>query len=117
MTVQDVAKAAVEPFNVPDPSSTLTPMQEYLFDLNGYLVLKGAISPDDVAAMNATYDAIATANIDGKGWFGRVGVNNSGRQEGMIFEQLYEAGAVWEKLIDHPAWYNKVAHFVGSDDP
>ena len=36
-------------------------MQEYLFDLNGYLVLRGAISPDDVAAMNATYDAIAAA--------------------------------------------------------
>ena len=28
----------------------------------------------------------------GKGWFGRVGVSNSARQEGMIFEQLYEAG-------------------------
>ena len=67
--------------------------------------------------MNATYDAIAAANIEGKGWFGRVGVSNAGRQEGMIFEQLYEAGPVWEKLIDHPAWFNKVAHFVGSDDP
>ena len=92
-------------------------MQEYLFDLNGYLVLEGAISPEDVAAMNATYDAIAAADIEGKGWFGRVGVSNSGRQEGMIFEQLYEAGPVWEKLVDHPAWFNKVAHFVGSDDP
>ena len=40
--------AAVEPFNIPDPATTLTPMQEYLFDLNGYLVLEGAISPDDV---------------------------------------------------------------------
>src|SRR5258706_13373115 len=103
MTVQDATKAAAESFNVPDPTSTLTPMQEYLFDLNGYLVLRGAISPDDVAAMNDTYDAIAAANIEGKSWFGRVGVNNSGRQEGMIFEQLYEAGPVWEKLIDHAA--------------
>ncbi len=117
MTVQGVTKVAVESFNVPDPVSTLTPMQEYLFDLNGYLVLEGAISPADVAEMNDTYDAMAAADIDGKSWFGRVGVNNSGRQEGMIFEQLYEAGPVWEKLIDHPAWFNKVAHFVGSDDP
>ena len=117
MTVQDKPMTAVEPFNIPDPATSLTPMQEYLFDLNGYLVLEGAISPDDVAAMNATYDAIAAANIEGKGWFGRVGVSNSARQEGMVFEQLYEAGPVWEKLIDHPAWFNKVAHFVGSDDP
>jgi hypothetical protein len=28
MTVQDVTKAAIEPFNIPDPISTLTPMQE-----------------------------------------------------------------------------------------
>ena len=117
MTAPDVAPAKVEAFDIPDPATTLTPMQEYLFDLNGYLVLRGAIGPDDVAAMNATYDAIAASNIDGRGWYGRVGVNNSGRQEGMIFEQLYEAGPVWEKLIDHPAWYDKVAHFVGSDDP
>ena len=117
MTVQAEAPATIEPFDIPDPSTTLTPMQEYLFDLNGYLILRGAISPEDVAEMNATYNAIAAADIDGKGWYGRVGVNNSGRQEGMIFEQLYEAGPVWEKLIDHPAWFHKVAHFVGSDDP
>ena len=117
MTAIEEAVAAVEPFDVPDPASTLTPMQEYLFDLNGYLVLRGAISADDVAEMNATYDAMAAANIDETGWFGRVAVNNVGRQEGMIFEQLYEAGPVWEKLVDHPAWFHKVAHFVGSDDP
>ena len=117
MTALDETVAAVEPFDIPDPASTLTPMQEYLFDLNGYLVLKGAISADDVAEMNATYDAIAAANIEGAGWFGRVGVNNVGRQEGMIFDSSTKRGPVWEKLVDHPAWFNKVAHFVGSDDP
>jgi Phytanoyl-CoA dioxygenase (PhyH) len=92
-------------------------MQEYLFDLNGFLILRGALSPEDVAEMNATYDAIEAAGTEGKSWFGHVAVNNSGRQEGMIFEQLYEAGPVWERLVDHPAWFRKVAHFVGSDDP
>ena len=72
MTVTEEAPAAIEPFDIPDPLTTLTPMQEYLFDLNGYLILRGAISPEDVAAMNATYDAIAAAGIEGKGWFGRV---------------------------------------------
>src|SRR5690606_21141862 len=32
-------------------------------------------------------------------------------------QQLYEAGPVWEELIDHPAWYEKVKHFIGTDDP
>jgi len=89
MTVQDATTAAVEPFDIPDPVSTLTPMQEYLFDLNGYLVLKGAISPEDVAAMNATYDAIAAAGIEGKGWFGRVGVNASADRPVSFLDALF----------------------------
>lgn len=95
----------------------LTEMEEYLFDLNGYLILKGAVSAADVAALNASYDEMSAAQIRGKGWYGNVAVDNSGRQEGMIFHQLYEAGPVWESLIDHPSWFGKAVHFIGSDDP
>ena len=96
-----------------------TEMEEYLFDLNGYLILKNALSPAQVAACNATYDALeeAARAIEGRGWHGDVSVHNSGRQEGLIFQQLYEAGPVWEELIDHPSWFEKVKHFIGTDDP
>ncbi|MDC9823081.1 hypothetical protein PRN20_04995 [Devosia sp. ZB163] len=61
----------------------LTDMEEYLFDLNGYLVLKGALTPQQVAACNATYDEIedAAKSIKGRGWWGNVAVDNSGQQE------------------------------------
>ena len=51
-----------------------TEMEEYLFDLNGYLILKGALTPAQVAACNATYDEIeeATKSISGKGWWGSI---------------------------------------------
>ena len=26
---------------------------DYLFDLNGYLIIKGAVAPEDIAEMNA----------------------------------------------------------------
>jgi hypothetical protein len=94
-----------------------TEMEEYLFDLNGYLILKGALSPDEVRACNGTYDALEAANVEGRGWYGDVVVHNSGRQEGLIFQQLYEAGPVWESLLDHPSWYRKAVHFIGTDDP
>jgi hypothetical protein len=94
-----------------------TDMEEYLFDLNGYLVLKGALTPAQVEACNRTYDELEAANVEGRGWHGDVVVHNSGRQEGLIFQQLYEAGPVWEELLDHPAWYDKVVHFIGTDDP
>jgi hypothetical protein len=96
-----------------------TDMEEYLFDLNGYLILKGALSAAEVRACNQTYDELeeAARSIEGRGWHGNVSVNNSGKQEGLIFQQLYEAGPVWEGLLDHPAWYHKAVHFIGTDDP
>lgn len=97
----------------------LTDMEEYLFDLNGYLILKNALTPGQLAACNATYDEIEAAaqSIQGRGWWGDVSVNNSGQQEGIVLQQLYEAGPVWEELLDHPAWYDKAIHFIGTDDP
>lgn len=98
----------------------VTEMERYLFDLNGYLILKSALSEDEVAACNATYDAVekhAETAGPGRSWFGHVMVNNSGRQEGLGMQQLYEAGGVWETLIDHPSWFEKIKHFVGTDDP
>lgn len=100
-------------------AAATTEMEDYLFDLNGYLILKGALSPAQVRACNATYDALeeASREIPGRGWHGNVAVNNSGRQEGLIFQQLYEAGPAWEELLDHPSWYGKAIHFIGTDDP
>lgn len=97
----------------------VTEMDRYLFDLNGYLIIRGALTPAQVAACNATYDEIeeTAKSISGKGWWGDVSVTNNGRQEGIGLQQLYEAGPVWEELLDHPAWYDKCIHFVGTDDP
>lgn len=92
----------------------------YFFDLNGYLILRNALSGDEVAEMNHTYDAVQKA-VESfgapKGYVGQVHVHNSGRQEGLGMQQLYEAGPVWEGLIDHPSWYPMVKHFIGTDDP
>lgn len=101
-------------------SQNVTEMDRYLFDLNGYLILKNALTPEQVDAMNATYDEVqdfADGMDDKAGWFGHVKINNSGRQEGLGMQQLYEAGDVWEELIDHPSWFDKIKHFIGTDDP
>ena len=83
------------------PVRACTDMEEYLFDLNGYLILKNALTPAQIAACNATYDEIeeAARSISGRGWWGNVAVNNSGQQEGIVLQQLYEAGPVWEELL------------------
>src|SRR5690606_28086588 len=92
----------------------ITDMERYLSDLNGYLILKGALTPQQVAACNATYDEVeeAAKSMGPRGWFGNVAINNSGKQEGLGMQQLYEADPVWEELLDHPSWYDKAVHFI-----
>ena len=71
-------------------------MERYLFDPNGSLVLKGALSQDELAACNATDDevqAFAAAQGQGTCWFGTVRVSDHGRQEGISL--LLRRSIVW----------------------
>lgn len=100
----------------PQADIACSDLERYLFDLNGYLVIPGAISADELAACNDTLDDVQ--DFVGDGWRGGVRLhNNPERQEGLILQQVYEAGPVWESFIDHPSWFSKAVHFIGSDDP
>ncbi|KQX35568.1 hypothetical protein ASD04_12295 [Devosia sp. Root436] len=93
-----------------------TDMERYLFDLNGYLVIPGALSTEELAACNATLDD--ASGFVGSQFRGNVYLHNDpARQEGVMLQQMYEAGPVWEKMIDHPSWFAKAVHFIGADDP
>jgi len=94
--------------------SRCTEMERYLFDLNGYLVLKNALSEDEVAACNELLDELQ--DVGPGEWRGYVqGHNFTGSHEGLNLQQIYEAGAPFENLIDHPSWIEKVIHFIGTD--
>ncbi len=93
-----------------------TDMERYLFDLNGYLVVPNALSAEELAACNATLDDCK--DFVGSEFRGHVYLHNDpARQEGIMLQQMYEAGPVWEKMIDHPSWFAKAVHFIGADDP
>ncbi|MCP4304479.1 MAG: hypothetical protein GY788_06290, partial [bacterium] len=93
---------------------TISEMDRYLFDLNGFLVIKGALSGKELAECNATLDTLQDC---GPGeWRGYVqGHNFTGSHEGLNLQQIYEAGPAFERLIDHPSWIDKVTHFIGTD--
>ncbi len=91
------------------------PLLEYLFDLRGYLHLQNALSPQEVRDCNASLDELA--DIQPGGWKGHVhGQFKHAPTEGLNLQQIYEAGAAWERLIDHPAWFELVKHFVGGQN-
>ena len=98
------------------PSRALTDMERYLFDLNGFIVIRNALSAEEVSECNAVLDTMQKGQ-PGQ-WHGHVhGHNFTGSHEGLNLQQIYEAGPAFERLIDHPSWIEKVTHFIGTDEP
>tara|TARA_R110002020_G_scaffold47707_26_gene135892 strand:- start:636 stop:1484 length:849 start_codon:yes stop_codon:yes gene_type:complete len=98
------------------PVGASTDMECYLFDLNGYLVIPGALGTEELADCNSTLDAFT--GFVGSEFRGNVFAHNdAARQEGIMLQQIYEAGPVWQRMIDHPSWFAKAVHFIGTDDP
>ena len=91
----------------------LTDLDIYLFDLRGYLLLEGALTSAEVAALNAGIDAILP--IQGGEWDGYVHCPASNAKDGITLQQIYEGGEAFERLIDHPSWTDKLKHFVGGE--
>ncbi len=84
----------------------------YLFDLRGYIVVEGALTPTEVDELNAGLDAIP--KLAPGEWHGYINGHSYGDvTSGVNYQQVYEAGEPFEKLIDHPSWYDHVRHFVG----
>ena len=86
-------------------------IEKYLFDLNGYIIIKKAISPKEVKECNNIVDDLK--NLKNGEWNGYVHGHNYGGKEGLNLQQIYEAGKPFEKLIDHPSWIHHMQEFVG----
>lgn len=97
-------------------------LTDYMFDLNGYLILEGAIDAADLAAMNRWIDnhwAYVEQPNDADGharWIGRVETQNYGGQDGVNFQNIVDGGDVFEKLINHPAWIDLVRKYVAENN-
>lgn len=86
-------------------------LDTYLFDLRGYLHLREALTAPEVADLNACLDAIP--RIKPGQWYGYIHAHAYGQTDGLNYQQIYEAGEPFERLIDHPSWSERVKFFVG----
>lgn len=93
---------------------TPSPLDDYLFDLQGFLILRGALSRDEVAACNAAIDSLPR-DLPRNGWHGHVQREDHPEHRGISYQQAYELEA-FSRLIDHPSYINYVARFVGGQD-
>lgn len=99
---------------------------DYLFELNGYLIIKGGVAAADIAEINAWAEAHwdytnkarrggHTGQADGE-WIGRVETHTYSDADGINFQNIIEAGPVFERHIDHPSWIEHIRRWVNSNN-
>lgn len=88
-------------------------MEIFLFDLNGFIIVRGALEQHELAGCNAIVDSLQHLGKDA--WAGWVQGHDYGGREGLNLQQIYEAGEPFERLIDHPAWIERIRTFVGGE--
>lgn len=93
------------------PPKDPTPLDDFLFDLNGYLILKNAVEPDLLDDLNRAFDSFPPL---GQGeWWGNAQRRDYTGETGFELHNCVEAGTPFEKLIAHPGWINYARRYCG----
>ncbi|NIK54614.1 phytanoyl-CoA dioxygenase family protein [Kribbella shirazensis] len=95
--------------------ATPTELDDYLFDLRGYLVLEQALEPDLVDKLNTALDNFP--ELEPQAWAGNVHrVDDNPGNAGVELQNIVEGGPEFERLIDHPSWLAHVRRYCGEQD-
>ncbi|MBI3243159.1 MAG: phytanoyl-CoA dioxygenase family protein [Chloroflexi bacterium] len=90
-----------------------TALDDFLFDLRGYLILKQAVEPESVANLNRLIEALPA--MENRQWHGDAQRRDYNAAAGFELHNCVEAGEPFERLIDHPGWINYVQHYCGEE--
>lgn len=88
-----------------------SPLDDYLFDLNGFLKIEGALTARRLAELNTWIDGIPE-DLQPGDWIGHAHCQSHEAKLGTNIQQIYEAEP-FTPLIDNPSWINYVDRYVG----
>jgi hypothetical protein len=93
---------------------TPSALDDFLFDLRGYLILERAISPDLLADLNHAFETFP--DLAPNEWWGNAQRRDYTPDTGYELHNCVEAGPPFETLIDHPSWIAYVRRYCGEAD-
>lgn len=88
---------------------------DYFFDLNGFAILKNAISSGLLAELNEAFVQFPR-DLECGQWWGNVQRLDNNGFAGRELQNIIEAGGPFEKLIDHPSWVHRLLRYCGERD-
>lgn len=89
-------------------------LDDYLFDLRGFLILRGAVDLLLVGKLNDALDNFPELEWDQ--WHGNVHRFDNHGAAGVELQNIVEGGEPFEQLIDHPSWIDYLRHYCGEED-
>ena len=90
-----------------------TPLDDFLYDLRGYLVLENAVEPELLEELNFAVDRLPS--LDYGEWLGNAQRRDYTVSTGLEIHNCVELGGPFEKLIDHPSWIDHLRHYCGEE--
>jgi len=91
-----------------------TALDDFEFDLRGYLVLEGALDTDEVAALNQSFDRFPA--IETGEWIDNAQRRDYTAHTGFELHNAIDCGdRNLEILIDHPRWIDFVRRYAGEE--
>jgi hypothetical protein len=93
---------------------TPTALEDYLFDIRGYLTLESALEPELLDELNAEFDQFPR-DLPMGAWYKGAQRRDYNPATGMELHHCLEIGGPFEKLIDHPSWIEYVRHYCGEE--
>ena len=90
-------------------------MDDYLFDLRGFLIVKNALEPDLLDELNAAFDAFPR-DLPVAAWYKGAQRRDYTPDTGMELHHCLEMGDPFTKLIDHPSWLGHVSRYCGEEN-
>ena len=85
---------------------------DFLFDLRGFRVVRGAVSPSQLERINGFVDEHPIDGLKPGDWIGNVEAHTYGAKDGVNFQNVIEGGDAFEELIDNPAWVEQIRRYV-----
>ena len=95
-------------------TQTPTGLDDFEFDRNGFLLLRGALSDDEVVRLNVAFDRFP--ELQTGDW-----INNAQRRDytldtGFELHNALDCGdPAFDMLIDHPGWIALARHYAGEE--
>jgi hypothetical protein len=90
------------------------PLDDFLFDLRGYLILENAVEPGLIDDLNRAFDNFPP--LERGEWWGNAQRRDYTSDTGFELHNCVEAGEPFERLIDHPGWIDYLRHYCGEED-